>query len=146
MKVVKWAMFIAIGIIIQTVLTAYYVGTKLTYKFSGFNELLSSISRGEPVKGIVRVLNPTIFNMRLKNLQIYVKDKAGVEVLSFLPVNAVFRSGENELPLTFDKGNIVGLIGDYISGTYKDYTVTVKGRLGGYLPFKYSYKLNTIED
>lgn len=143
MKMVKWAIFIAIGIILQTVITAYYVSQKLTYKFSGFADLLHSVNDGQPVTALVKIMNPTIFNMKIKDLQIFVNDKQGMEVISFMPVNAVFRAGENELPLTFDKGNIVGLLGDYMSQAYKDYTITVKGKLGGYLPFKYTSKLTT---
>lgn len=143
MKIVKWAVIIAIGVILQTVVTAYYVSTKLTYKFIGFADLLHSVNDGRPITALVRIMNPTIFNMKIKDLQIFIKDKQGMTVLSFLPVNAVFRAGENEFPLTFDKGDIVGILGDYLSGAYKDYDITVKGKLGGYLPFKYTGKLTT---
>jgi len=141
MKIVKWAIIVAIGIVLQTIITAYYVSQKLTYKFTGFNSLLSSVNDGQPITAMVTVTNPTIFNMKIKDLEIIITNKTGLEVLSFLPVKAVFRSGENELPLTFNEGNVLGLLGDYISGSYNDYSITVKGKLGGYLPFKYTSKL-----
>ena len=142
MKLLKWAIIVALGVAVQTVATAYYVGTKMTYKFMGFNGLLNSINNGQPITTIIQVNNPTIFNMKIKNLQIEVVDRSGLQVLSFLPVNAVFRAGLNELPLTFDKGDLGNLLGDYISGTYKQYKIKIKGRLGGFLPFKYTYSLD----
>ena len=145
MRILKWAISIGIIIVLQTVIVAYYVGNKLTYKFAGFGQLLQSVQDGDAITILVKVFNPTIFNMKIKDLDIKILDKRNRVVLSFLPVKAVIRSGDNDLSMTFDEGNIIELLGDYFSGSYKDYSVKVKGKLGGYLPFKFTYKLLTEE-
>lgn len=123
-----------------TILTAL----KLEFKFLGFEKLLISVTKKEPVEFNLEVKNKSIFGLKIKALKVRIVSKEGKEVLSFLPVDFVINGNSTAYTkFTFEKGNAIGLLGDYLNKSYKTYKVIVKGRVLGIFPIYYKTKLLT---
>lgn len=121
------------------------IASRLTYKFLGFENLLNSISNQQAVEFNMEIENPTLMTLTIRDLKVRVVSAEGKDVLSFIPVDLVARAGvKNYIKMTFEKGNAMGILGDYLNKSYKSYKVIVKGRAFGVFPIY--YKTNLVTD
>lgn len=145
---------ILIGVLAVIVGSAYYVYSKLTYKFVGLNfsspefdnkgialPTLNAIAESIGINFIL--MNASFMNIRITKFNLKVNDDYGNEIGKITEIKEVFvpKNGENNLAVTINNINTNSMIKDFLSGKIKTYTYTISGRVGGFLPFKYTAKI-----
>ena len=142
MKWFLWLFGSSLVIILSLYARAYWVASKITYDFAG---LATPDNVGELFKDFfgslnfkIKVNNPTIFGVSIKNLNLTILNKAGKVIYKIDPIKSVKikPTSSTEVIVSSDVVNLANAQSDALAGKQEGYKYEASGRLYGFLPFK----------
>ncbi len=118
----------------------FYIVSNLDWKFSGFGVSAENFgSIADKLNAEIKLINNSSFGLKITNFNLKVNNGLGTEVGSIETIRKVSvpARASNEILVEIRNINEAQILKDFTAGVTNQYTYTVSGMLGGFLPIRY---------